>query len=221
MRCTGLRRCRRRHKSLHGPAPRADAFMGCGPGSAVNQRRGGAPPARPSAAVTQPPPPPPHFAYLRGHRRPGPPPAGGAGAGRGAGSAAAAVPRGAEGRGGESAFGVPGAESRRAPGRRCQGPRRSRSAAGTRRRGDPSPVPGCEKRVLGPSGRPGSAGGTCRLRAQCSCCQRGKTRPSRGLSSLIFSLFILKLYNSPKPRLAPTPGQLAKCSLDVSQQLLK
>lgn len=46
----GSRCCRRRRKSLHGPAPRA--FMGCGPGPAVNQRCRGAPPARPSAAVT-------------------------------------------------------------------------------------------------------------------------------------------------------------------------
>lgn len=34
------------------PQPRAAAFMGCGPGPAVNQRRRGAPPARCSAAVT-------------------------------------------------------------------------------------------------------------------------------------------------------------------------
>lgn len=46
--------CCRRRKSLRGPAPRAAAFMGCGPGPAVNQRRRGAPP--PPSGLAPPPP---------------------------------------------------------------------------------------------------------------------------------------------------------------------
>lgn len=214
-------RCRRR-KSLHGSAPRADAFMGCGPGPAVNQRRRGAPPARSSAAVTQTPaaPSPPRLPAGPSPGRPAP--AGGAGAARGR-AGRQRPPRGersgAEGRAAQPSAAHGGLSSvRRGPsaaeppggGARPRG--RTGAAVGS------SPVQEC---VLGPSGRPGSPSDTGHLRARCSCRQRGTTGPSRGLCSFIFILFVFELCNSPKLRLDPSPGRLAKCSRDVRQQLLK
>lgn len=120
---------------------------------------------------------------------PGPAPGGRWRGGAAAGQDGSGRPRGgsgAEGQAGEPPAAWRGRE-RRSPREAAPGPAAGRQRGRDPPSGQPSPVPAGGMLVLGPSGRPGSPGGTCRLSARCSCRHRGKIRPSRGL---IFILFI-------------------------------
>lgn len=159
----------RRRKSLRGPAPRAAAFMGCGPGPACQSAPPGRAPGSPlrgGDTTSSPPPRPrrplpsgrPALAYLRGHAGPGPspapprhPPDRPPRAVREAERAAGASPRGAERRGGAGrggrerpswpwlARGFAGGRGRAARCGRAPGRRRQAPAAGLRARPAPAP----------------------------------------------------------------------------------
>lgn len=181
----------RRRTSLRGPAPRAVAFIGCGPGPAVNQRRRGAPPARSSAAVTRPPAAP---------SPPGRPPSPTCGA---MAARPPALYRPASGRCGRRAGSPEGAKGRvgekrgEAVGAGCCAPRLP-AALGTVERGraarQSSPGGGARHRA-----RPGSAAGLpeprshqpCTSAAEGLCC--GKAQPSSAQNPLLLNLFFFLL----------------------------
>lgn len=203
----------RRRTSLRGPAPRAAAFMGCGPGPAVNQRRRGAPPARCSAAVTRPP------------LAPYPPPAAPSPPGRPLSptceAAASPAPcpapprdRPAEGRCGRR-DGPPGAKGERERRRgSCGAPesrRRVPRAAGSRRRGLPSPVPsgGGRGERLRPL-RPGPA----RPALPGTSVAQGSAQPSPAPNPLVLSHLLKYFYvTAAAHRL---PWALSPCRLSDS-----
>lgn len=203
----------RRRTSLRGPAPRAAAFMGCGPGPAVNQRRRGAPPARCSAAVTRPP------------LAPYPPPAAPSPPGRPLSptceAAASPAPcpapprdRPAEGRCGRR-DGPPGARGERERRRgSCGAPescRRVPRAAESRRRGLPSPVPsgGGRGERLRPL-RPGPA----RPALPGTSVAQGSAQPSPAPNPLVLSHLLKYFYvTAAAHRL---PWALSPCRLSDS-----